>query len=106
MATVTITIPNTMSGILTFQREISSLLEGGDDVRFNDAQDHDFDIPFIAIFGGSDGAIKSRDSSQTDGEATIRTIVNGGYVPMSACKFFSTGTDTGLKLSVRMKIPQ
>lgn len=105
MAVIQVTIPNSMSGRMSFEQEVSSILASGYDTQFIDESGNEQNIIYIGIFGGSDGAIKSRTASQVDADAAVKTIISGGYIKHPMSYIYATGTDASLGIRARVELP-
>jgi hypothetical protein len=90
---------------IAWEKEISTILEGGADVKFVNNDGDEVNIMQIGFFpvSGAGGALKSRGLGMTDAQATIKTLVAGGYIEMRISYIYSSGTDTGLNIHVRLK---
>ena len=106
MSVQQVIVPNNMNTLMSFEQEVSTYLSSGADVQFVDDSGKECNISYIGIFGGSDGAIKSRVVGQIDAQAKTRTYAYGGFMAVPMSYIYASGTDTGLVLIVRAKLPQ
>ena len=83
---------------------ISALLDAGSDVLLVDENGIERNCRYgIFRSSGAAGAVKCRGVNQSDAQATLKTIVAGGYIStMRASFFYSASTATGLDLHVRL----
>lgn len=103
MATVKILMPTKSSYEVrkSWKVELSTLLDADSDVQFADADGNNMNVPYIGLFAGTDGAVKSK--AEGDPTATTQTFVAGGWHHNPASFFYATGTDASLGLHAKLE---
>jgi hypothetical protein len=101
MATIQITVPINGSRELreSFQKEVSSILDAGNDVQFVNESNQPVNVPFIGLFNGADGAVRHKTVS---GDAIVTTLASSGFHQVWVNTLLAEGTDSSLGIYVRL----
>lgn len=105
MAVTQVTIPYNEANPSTrrgWEKEVSTELEAGNDVQFVDETGVERNVHFLGLFNATDGSVKRRGANVADANAVTQKLVSGGYVELPTAYIYSSGTDTGLKIHVRL----
>lgn len=107
MATTEVQVPNrpnksnwNIDTFNKFQKQISTILDAGNDVKFVDEDGNDSEIEQIHL--NVDGFVKSKTLGQEDADALTLYWLGGGWHTHRMHFVFAVGTDAALTLSVRM----
>ena len=99
MATVQIEVP-TGAGRDEWVKDVSTTLDGGDDVIFVNPDGGLTEIHRMML--STDGAVQWRPLSMADADAVTQTYLGGGWhEDMQIHKLFAAGTDDAIGLHVK-----
>jgi len=111
MSVTNITVPSGLSRAderAGWEYEVSTALDAGADVQFIDHKGNECNVALVGAFAANsgnpkNGNIKRRGINEADSLATTKFITGGIFHNMPTAYIYSSGTDTGLKLHVKLE---
>ena len=111
MSVTQVTVPSGLSRAderAGWEYEVSTALEAGADVQFIDHKGNECNVALVGAFAANsgnpkNGNIKRRGVNEADSLATTKFITGGIFHNMPTAYIYSSGTDTGLKLHVKLE---